>query len=428
MSRLSRAITSLVVAFSPVVVAAPAEAADVPRITVSGSEFYRSGVRFVPRGSNYLAKDAAGSPFEPGRYDHAAATSALASMASNRYNVVRVRIHQVEIYDANGTPGAADPRQTALDQGYLANMASFVNEAAARGVYVMLVADFIPDNGSATSKYEPSQGAYINGTWMSRRNQFYLYDKMIDAQRTFLNDLLRGLVSYGTTLSNVFSYNLSNEQFFVSTEKPFTNGSDTISGNEIVGTQDGGSYDMRSTTAQQQMMDNNLRQWANKMRDAIRLVDPQALVGVGFFSPTQGGDKGWVVRTLGAFASSADFVDVHAYPEYGKTLQTIMNAVQRGSYVKPIVMGELGSRYPNTGGTVAVTTSASAAGSQLQTWIRDSCATTGARWNGWLAWTWDSTIRTGPTANSGSYYWAVTEENGMVNSYIAPNRWTPPCG
>jgi hypothetical protein len=117
-------------------------------------EFYDrvTGAKFVPRGSFYVrigampdqytgATVVGHTTFNVGVYDKSRAEQALVRMAADGYNVVKVSI-QVTARDVGVTDQSGE-----LSPAYVANIVDFLQRAKAHGIYVALVADFIPDTG-----------------------------------------------------------------------------------------------------------------------------------------------------------------------------------------------------------------------------------------------------------------------------------------
>jgi uncharacterized lipoprotein YddW (UPF0748 family) len=116
---------------------------------------------------------------------------------------------------------------------------------------------------------------------------------------------------------------------------------------------------LRMSIKKQEMMNANLVAWIRKTRNAIREVEPNVLVGVGFFSPCAVQDDPlnrtiethWAIEDAWKFeeawkeqGSNADYIDVHVYAS--------TQAIQAEEFVsfgiplshqKPILMGEFGA-------------------------------------------------------------------------------------
>ena len=167
------------------------------------------------------------------------------------------------------------------------------------------------------------------------------------------------------------------------------------------------------------MMDENLVNFADRVRAAIREVDPTALVGMGFFSPqtpnpARRGDPR-LIRTGPVIRDSAlDYVDLHLHPGLELSFpQYMANFELPRATAKPVVLGAYG----------AVASSAPTvdkAVSSLATWQRDSCA---YGFDGWLLWTWDTT----EDAAGEPKFWTALDEGGAIERALAPAARPNPC-
>ncbi len=123
------------------------------RLTASGfAEFYEvsSGNTFTPRGNNYIrlawqqppetgsSQEYYHSTFNVGLYDSARAETALATMQTNGYNIVRVFLNGCCI-NSIGNPNGAG-----LSSAYIANLVDFLNRAANHKVYVLITWEWLP--------------------------------------------------------------------------------------------------------------------------------------------------------------------------------------------------------------------------------------------------------------------------------------------
>jgi len=100
----------------------------------------KTGERFYPVGFNYIDLRPAGhDTFNPSRYNDAEVSAKLAEIAAAGFNTVRVFI------DNQAGPGivltAAD---TELSPAYMQNVAAFLQQAYAHGIYVVICTDYFP--------------------------------------------------------------------------------------------------------------------------------------------------------------------------------------------------------------------------------------------------------------------------------------------
>jgi hypothetical protein len=374
------------------------------RVKDGVGEFYdrETGEKFVPRGNNYIRlanQSAAGEPnviyhstCDPGLYDSARVEQAFTKMKQENYNVVRVFINHLCVVDQAGR----------LSVDYVHNFEDFLQRAKTNNMFVMVVIDAPPGQ---YYKYVEDIPLQPNIDWP---NLPYLTQRGIEAEKRFWKDFIGELIRQEAPLDYIFAYGLRNEAFFFSDQKPLT-----LTSGSVV-TANGRSYDMSKAEDKQKMMDENLVFWIDAVRQAILQVDPTALVTIGFFqpqgpNPTRIGDTR-VIRTYSAiWESSADFIDLHLYPELELNMvQYVENFEMSGFARKPIIMGEFGSFKSSHW-------SASLAAQVLQDWQVDSCR---YGFDGWLLWTWDTEEQ--------PELWAGLAESGIINQALSPRNRPDP--
>jgi F5/8 type C domain/Cellulase (glycosyl hydrolase family 5) len=334
-----------------------------------------TGERFVPRGANYVRlsqQPGVGlyhSTFNVGEYDAARAQAALEQLRADGSNVVRVFLNGLCLGTCLGD------RTRGISARYAANVAGFLRLAKASGVYVILTIDWLPigTRYEATLNAEPR--TYVDGV-----NLDFLTNGGVQANASFWADFAAELLRQKAPTDVVLAYELRNEAHFDARAKPFS----LAAG--VLAAPNGRTYDLSSQAQKDQLLDDSLVFWIDRVRAAIRAVDQTALVSIGFFPPqepnaTRAGDPR-LIRTRAAIRSStADFVDLHAYPGLELTLpETMENFGVDSTVAKPVVLGELGafkSAYPALDETPYA----------LEAWQRESCRF-GA--DGWLLWTWDT--------------------------------------
>src|SRR5919202_842193 len=385
---------------------APPPAPPTHRVAVSGNHFVEAGTSapFVARGATYSRFGTSAVPhvtFNVGAYDAARAEDALAEMHVGGYNVVRVFL---EIGCADVCLG--DPGTHGLRVAYLANLADFLRRAKANAITVMIEGSSVP-NGT---KYAGMVGTSPD---IENINRLYLTAGGVAAEAAFWRDLVAELERQGAPTDDVFAYDIGVETFYDGRYKPFTLSSGAVA------TGNGKSYDMAVPAQRDLMMDDNLVNFADQVRAAIRSVDPTALVTMSFFAPMgpnlyRVGDFR-LVRTKPVFDRSAlDFLAVHPYPGVALDLPAYMqNFGLDGSEPKPVVMGEFGAfkwSYKTTGEATPA----------LQQWQADSCR---YGFDGWLFWTWDSPS---PQPDGGEL-WNSLDGGAALEHALAPTFRPDPC-
>jgi hypothetical protein len=390
---------------------APTEHTIGVRAVAGIGELYNraTGAKFVPRGSNYIRlgpqRNVSGgtqvyhSTFNVGRYDSARAEAALSRMAADGYNVVRVFLSEICV-DAC----AGDPRTGSLRSAYIANLVDFLRLARNHGVFVLLTSEWLPPNTTYVSDL-----ASVRREWFDDINLLMLSPQGIVAQRRLWTDLVKALRRQNAPMDAIFAYELWNEATVLSDKPPFslTTGRVTAA--------NGQTYDMANASDHKRMIDDGFVFLIDEVRAAIRDVDPTALVTMGFFhdtepNPARRGDNR-LVRTRAVIErSSADFIDIHPYPDDELTFpQFMQNYGIDGPVAKPIIIGEFG-------GSKRTYVSASQAAAALVSWQQQSCA---YGMDGWLLWTWDSAEQPD--------LWNGVDAGGAIEAALSPARRPDPC-
>ncbi|HET7855468.1 MAG TPA: discoidin domain-containing protein [Gaiellaceae bacterium] len=363
-----------------------------------------TGRRFVPRGANYVRlsqQPGIGlyhSTFNVGEYDAARADAALQQLRADGSNVVRVFLNGLCLGTCLGD------RMRGVSARYVSNVAGFLRLAKANGIYVILTTDSLPlgTRYEATLNAEPR--TYVEGS-----NLDFLTNGGVQANASFWADFAAALLRQKAPTDVVLAYELRNEAHFDARAKPFNLSAGTLAA------PNGRTYDLASRAQKDQLLDDSLVFWIDRVRAAIRAVDHTALVSIGFFAPqepnaTRAGDAR-LIRTRAAIRSStADFVDLHTYPGLELTLLEAMeNFGVDGTVPKPVVLGEMGafkSAYP----------ALDEAPYALEAWQQESCR---FGVDGWLLWTWDTEEQ--------PELWNAQSGGGAIARAIGPAGRPDPC-
>ena len=381
------------------------------RIANGKGEFYNrfTGERFIPRGANYIRIASQQRPsgeiftyhstFNTDAYDPARAENVLREMAANGYNVARVFLNGLCAKVCLG-----DAVTRSLSGRYLQNVVDFLRRAKANGLVVMLTQDFVP----LETRYDDLLNA-VPRSEVDNTNINYLTEGGVRANAEFWHDLAAEFIRVKAPTDAIFAYEVNNEAALLSDALPFTRSTGKVT------TANGRTYDLGVAADRQRMIDENLVSYVDHIRTAVRQVDATALVTIGFFEPQEPnpariGDVR-IVRTQAVIRqSSADFVDLHAYPGGALTLaQYAQNFGIDGSETKPVIMGEFGAFKP-------AYSSAEVAASTLAAWQRESCA---HGVDGWLLWTWDSEEQ--------PELWNALNSGGAIEHALAPMARPDPC-
>lgn len=384
---------------------AGADAASVPaaakhrigaRVVAASGELFdrRTGRRFVPRGANYIRLGPEGhSTFTVGRYDARRAGAALGQMKALDYNAVRVFLGG----DCAGCPGA---QGGGISRAYARNVVDFLRRAKKAGQLVILTTQWLPS----------SYGAQIGDSpLVDDVNRIYLTDGGIQAYATFWRDFVLELRRQRAPLDVVLAYDVVNEGAMVVDQAPFTLTSGTLRA------PGGGRYDLADPAAKERLLGDGLVTFGNRIRSAIRKVDPTALVSASFFipkapHPIREGDTR-DLRTRPVIEGSAlDLVDIHLYAGDKLPLARLMeNYGVAGPTRKPIIIGETGAFRD--------TFSRASDGASAITELQAGSCSYGI--DGWLLWTWDS--------DEQPELWNAGSDGGVIGQELSPKKRADPC-
>lgn len=366
------------------------------RVVGGSGELYdrRSGKRFVARGANYIRLGPEGhGTFTVGHYDGKRAGAALARMRSLGYNAVRVFLGG-ECAGCPGAPGGG------ISRAYARNVADFLRRARKAGQFVILTTQWLPATYA---------GLIGDSPLVDDVNRIYLTDGGIQAYASFWRDLVVELRRQGAPLEIVLAFDIVNEGALVVNEPPFT-----LSQGTLVAP-GGARYDLADPAAKERLLGDGLVVFGNRVRKAIRKVDPTALVSASYFvptgpNPTRPGDVRDLRTRPVIERSQLDLVDVHAYPGFDLSLaRTLQNFGLDGPTRKPVLIGEIGAflaSYPSAADGAAA----------IQAWQAESCA---YGIDGWLLWTWDT--------DEQSELWNALSSGGVIASALAPRTRPDPC-
>jgi hypothetical protein len=374
------------------------------------AEFYDTitSDRFVPRGNNYNILEEANDPvnglvavdvtLSTDYYDPDRIEADLARMEAWGYNIVRI------MPETCGATGCVTGLSGGVRGEYVDNLVDFIRRAKAHGIYTWIASNTLPDAG----KYISAAHRADNAQFASANTEF-LHPAGISAYRDYFTDLITSMIERGAPFDYVFGYTLRQEHSFDSAAPPLS----LTSG--VVTTANGVGYDMADPDEHLRMVDEGLRYWITEIRDAIRELDPTALVSVGFFAPNEpnkfrSDDDTRLVRAVAALDSDADFLDFHVYPTPPDALlkQHVENYQMVGRDEIPIIMGELAA--------FTWYTSEAAAAKALHDLQVESCE---AGFDGWLVWSWD--IPAQPDI------WHATTGEGLIGEVLSPAARPDPC-
>jgi hypothetical protein len=390
-------------------------------------EFYDTvtGLKFTPRGNNYvrlsdqqcwrpafqewMTLSGYHSNFSLESWDAQAACSALTQMKREGYNIVRVFVNDCTV---------GNPSGSGLSQNYLANISTFLRIAKDRQMYVILTLPYMPRLGG----YWPPVDCLGDVCGL---NLHYLNQQFIDGKKKYLKDFIKGIKGWHAPLDVIFSYNIENEVYYRKDKKPLSLASGLVETAR-------GSYRMENPYERQHLMDANLVNWINQVTLAVREEDPDALVGVGFFSPkvVEGSDPlhritrtYWGIVDANIGGSIADYIDLHVYPGLINPITAELDSFEIPAIrQKPILMGEFGV-YSGTYGDPATTDQAIPTRALKDLQLTSCNSTYG--FAGWLLWTWDTAEQVDGMGNR--LLWTALDRNGAINKALAPTVLPNPC-
>lgn len=328
------------------------------------------------------------------RYDAAWVDGELDRLAGLGYNTVRVFLDLCADDCIALTSGG-------LKGSYLDHVADFLDRARGRGIFVMPASNDLPDTadyGSALPCCSPFSGY---------RNSVYLSPAGHDAAARYWRNVVSGLIKRGAATDAVLAWELVNEQFTFDDQPPLSLRSGAVQ------TADGRSWDMASDNQRREMVESNVVTFADRLRAAIRELDPTALVTMGFFAPNEPvewrpGDNRLVLTRAVLERSSLDFADLHAYP--GGSFDIADHLVQYGvsdAVQMPLVIGEMGAfRFWYA--------SPAEGAAALVAWQVESCNA----FQGWLLWL---------EADTDDEVWGGAEGGGVIDQALSPRERPDPC-
>lgn len=372
-------------------------------------EFYdtATGDEFVARGMNYnrFLPGVTGPVFDSvlstRTYDPVTVDTDLAAMADLGFNVVRIMMETCGVY-ADGCITGSDGR---LNPDYLDNLVDFLHRAKAKGLFVMIASNTLPDE----SYWLDATSALVDATFESANNEF-LNPKAVPLYVEYWESVVQALVDRDAPLDAIWAYELRQEHHFHLNYAPLNLNSG------VVTTANGQSYDMADREQKIAMVDQGVTYWADLIRTAIRGIDPTALVTVGFFTPNQpnmvqGPNEARYVST-GYFIrnSTMDFFDLHHYPGNGvDDAEVWENFGIAGAEGKPIVLGEYG-------GYKAWYSDGARAAAAVMGMEVGSCR---VGFDGWVVWAW--------RGDQATDIWWATEGDGEIAEVVAPVNRPDPC-
>jgi hypothetical protein len=384
----------------------------VPRIGVRDGRFVEvaSGRPFHPGGFNYIRlRGGWHGTFAPQSYDAERAEAMLADLAGRGFNTVRVFIDNRA---PNGIVASTDAEE--LSPQYMANFLDFLGRASRHKVYVIPSLVHLPMG----KRYREIAGPAPEK--MGGVNRLYLHQGDIDAKARYAADFVAAIKRHDPDLlPAVFAYELDNETYFMATRPPFSLTEGTLT------PADGKTYDLSSQADLQEMADSHVVRWADACLEAIRAVDPQAMVSTSVFTFRAVGRSGpgrlradktrdgrFPARPLALARSKLSYLDVHFYSAgdeemVRRDLESIEFEAFHAACAKagkPMIVGEFGS-FKAAQKTVG---EAAAAVTDLLEKVR------GRGFVGFLYWTYDT--------DEQAFIWNARSQQGEILEALTNSR------
>jgi hypothetical protein len=346
---------------NPVFAQDPKTAETLPRICIKDGKFTVKGTGkvFCPRGFNYIRLSPIEeaplwhSTFRPNDYDGKRAEAMFANLEKHGFNIVRVFIDHLP---PHGIVSSAEAKSLSVE--YMANFFHFLNCAKNHNIYVVTSLVFIPRccgyQEILVKKSDKIEG--INE--IEEINLFYLDKDFIKIKAKYVQDFVATIKKHRPDLlTTIFAFELDNETHLNAQAAPFT----LTSGNILAA--NGKKYDLSSDNSLQQMVDDNVNFWADTCFDAIRRIDPEAMVSTNVFSYTEVGRSGpgklrqdstidvrFPARPLALTNSKLSYLDIHLYLHNNRNIKEDLESIEFSELTiacqkrgKPLLMGEFGA-------------------------------------------------------------------------------------
>jgi len=326
------------------------ELSAMPRISVREGRFVlgQTGKEFHPRGFNYIRlRPTWHGTFAPKLYDANRAEAMFADLEAGGFNIVRVFIDH-----AAGEGVVASREAEELSPKFMANFLDFLNRARRHGIRVVPSLIHLP----SCKRYNDMLGKPPKD--VAGVNLMYLHQGHIDAKARYAADFASAVKTADPSLlTTIFAYELDNETHLSAAAPPFS----TTEGK--IASADGKTYDLSSEQDLQRMADENVALWADACVQAVRKVDPEAMVSTNVFTFAAVGRSGparlrtdktkdhrFPARPLALTKTKLSYIDVHFYPFDENTLDRDLKSIEFDALKEackgrglPLVMGEFGA-------------------------------------------------------------------------------------
>lgn len=363
-----------------------------------------TGERFVPRGFNHTVLEHGSTgwhaTFNTGKYNPEASEALLAEMARLGANTIRVWAWGTQ--NESGFTGGL--KGEGLNPAYMDNCLDFLRRATAHRIYVVPILDETPHNAHY-NRINDAAGDGVDDPAITGYNRQYLCAGPLAAKAAAARDFAAYIRDTDPALlPTVLGWALANEVCVRFDQGPFRNDTGEVR------TATGRTYDMSDRTQRQACYDETILHWANTLAQAIKEIDPEALVTTGMWTSDahgrppvnylipDGRDPRIPPRPgiLGGPNSKLDFIGVHIYPWDG-TSKVRAETHERDLVVLPAIVGEFGVFKNKPIDTARI----------MLREMLEQAHTIG--YTGYLHWVWDLSMVEGQT-------WSAVEED--LASYL----------
>lgn len=252
-------------------------AKSMPRIYVKKGAFYQKGSnqRFLPIGFNFAnnrknipGKVQAHATFGPDKYNKEEIRKLFADCKEGGFNLIRVFL------DSNTKLGYVESKASKrLNPVYVANVINFLQQARKHGVYVTFTTDrWLPDSDWLRGTSKPGKEA-VKGY-----NNLYFNETNLRLRGRVMAEFIKAIKKHDRDLlSVVFGWQIENEMVFDIGQEPFKSRKRFRFR--------GKTYDLSKVSGLIALCDDNAMLQAKYGAEAIRKEDPQAMVGMGLYTP-----------------------------------------------------------------------------------------------------------------------------------------------
>lgn len=312
-----------------------------------------NGELIVPRGFNHVVLEHRTSGwhalFNTNIYNPEEVESVLQKMSKWGANVIRVWAWGVQ--NEYGVFGSDE--NTAINPRYVENFIDFLRKANKSKIYVIPILDEYPKYGYFSALAQELHSRYAEKDTSSHAegyNRQFFWESLVETKSEAIKKFIKSIKEKEEGLLNVIlAWELQNEVYVKANEGPFRDFESNIT------LYDGTVLKNDTPENRQKIYDVTILHWANRLTQAIKEVDPKALVTVGMWTSDSAGRSPNVgvphdnkdpripprPSILGGKDSRLDFIDIHIYPWDG-TSKVRPECHEYGIVKKPVIVGEYG--------------------------------------------------------------------------------------